>query len=337
MRVLLAIVVLVALGWSGFWFWNASMRERALTGWLEERRAAGWVAEAEVRATGFPNRVDAIVTDLDLANPAEGWSWTAPAFKILSQTWKPHHVIAVWPDHQVIGTPYDTITIDSDRMVASAVFEPNLRLGLDHATVELRDLALAGTDGWRAGLAESVLSARRSPAAGAAPFTYDVDFNAKGLTPPEAWISGIARSGLLPPAIDGAHLATSLTFDRAWDRPAIEGEAPELRAMTISDMRFTWGTLDLSGSGTLGVDARGFAEGKLDLTANNWRGMLDVAESSGAISPGLAGTLRAGLGLYATLTGSRGDSLKLPLDFKDGEARLGPVPIGAAPMLGRGA
>ena len=62
MRVLLAIVVLAGLGWSGFWFWNASLRERALAGWLEERRAAGWVAEAETRVTGFPNRVDAIVT-----------------------------------------------------------------------------------------------------------------------------------------------------------------------------------------------------------------------------------------------------------------------------------
>lgn len=337
MRVLLAIVVLTALGWSGFWYWNASMRERALTGWLEERRAAGWVAEADVRATGFPNRVDAIVTDLDLANPAEGWSWTAPAFKILSQTWKPHHVIAVWPDRQVIGTPYDTITVTSERMVASAVFEPTPRLGLDHATVELRDLSLAGEAGWRAGLAESVLSARRSPVAGAAPFTYDVDFTAKALTLPEAWITGVARSGLLPPAIDGAHLAASLTFDRAWDRPAIEGEAPTLRAMTLSDMRFTWGELDLSGSGTLGVDARGFAEGRLDLTANNWRGMLDVAEQSGAISSGLAGTLRAGLGLFATLSGNRGDSLEIPLDFTDGQTKLGPVPIGQAPMLGRGA
>ena len=39
MRVLLAIVVLAALGWSGFWYWNASARDRALTNWLEERRA----------------------------------------------------------------------------------------------------------------------------------------------------------------------------------------------------------------------------------------------------------------------------------------------------------
>jgi hypothetical protein len=337
MRALLAIVVLAALGWSGFWYWNASMRDRALTGWLEERRAAGWVSNAEVRVTGFPNRVDAVVTDIDLANPQEGWSWTAPEFQILSQTWKPHHVIAVWPDHQVIATPYDTIDVASGRMVASAVFEPTLRLGLDHSTVEMRDLALTGAAGWQAGLGEALLSVRLNPGADVAPFTYDLDFNAKALTLPEDWIAGIERSGLLPRAIDGGHLAANLTFDRPWDRPAIEGETPALRSMTISELRFNWGELDLSGAGTLGVDARGYAEGRLDLAANNWRGMLEVAERSGALNGTLAGTLRAGLGLYASLSGNRGDSLKIPLEFADGEMRLGPVPIGRAPMLGRGA
>ena len=70
MRVLLAIVVLAALGWSGFWYWNASARDRALTNWLEERRAAGWIAEGDVRVTGFPNRVDVIVDGLALATAA---------------------------------------------------------------------------------------------------------------------------------------------------------------------------------------------------------------------------------------------------------------------------
>lgn len=333
MRTLLAIVVLAALGWSGFWYWNATTRDDALTGWLAERRAAGWVADADVRVTGFPNRVDTIVTGLDLADPRGGWSWQAPEFQILSQTWKPHQVIAVWPGQQTISTPYDTIAVTSERMVGSVTFEPNLRLGLDHSTIELRDLGLAGT-GWQASLGEALLSVRQTPQS-AVPFSYDLDFNAKALTLPEGWIRGIERSGLLPPAIDGAHLATTLVFDRAWDRPAIEGDNPALREMRISEMRFTWGALDLRGAGTLGVDAQGFAEGTLDLTARNWRDMLDAAEQAGAVNSGLAGTLRGALGLYARLSGNP-DTLSLPLAFKNGEARLGPVPIGAAPMLSRG-
>ena len=62
--------------------------------------------------------------------------------------------------------------------------------------------------------------------------------------------------------------------------------------------------------------------------------MLDAAEQSGLVSGGVAGTLRGALNLYARLSGNP-DSLDLPLTFQDGSARLGPVPIGAAPMLAR--
>ena len=76
--ILLAIVILAALAWSGFWWFNASARERALDRWLAERRADGWQAEAaDLRVTGFPNRVDVLVTDLRLADPEAGWSWHA--------------------------------------------------------------------------------------------------------------------------------------------------------------------------------------------------------------------------------------------------------------------
>ena len=98
MRILLAIVILAAAGWSGFWWFNASARERALTRWLEERRADGWQAEAaDMRVTGFPNRVDVIITDLRLADPEAGWSWQASGLQILSLAWKPHQFIVALP------------------------------------------------------------------------------------------------------------------------------------------------------------------------------------------------------------------------------------------------
>lgn len=334
MRVLFAIVVLAAAGWGGFWYWNASMRDEALTGWLEARREAGWIAEAEIRVTGFPNRVDSIVSGLDLANPDAGWSWSASEFQILSQTWKPLHVIAVWPDHQTVATPYDTVAVQSSRMVGSVVFEPNLRLGLDRATIELSDLELAGEAGWQTGLGEGLLSLRKSPAPEAAPNSYDMDFSARRLSLPAAWVSHARRSGLLPETIDLGHLAATLTFDKAWDRPGIEGDPPAVVALEVTEARLTWGQLDLTGSGRLRSDARGFAEGRLDLVANNWRGMLDVAEDTGTIDSGLAGALRGALGLYATLSGD-GDTLRAPLEFENGEMLLGPVPVAPAPMLRR--
>ena len=157
MRTLLAIVILAALGWSGYWYVHATAMDRAVTGWLAERRAAGWVAEAEdVRVRGFPSRVDTIMTGLDLSDPKAGWSWQAEQFQVLSLSYQPNHVIAVLPGEQVFSTPYDTLRATSDQLRGSVIFKPTPRLELDHMTFEIGNMRIASDLGW------SARSARRS-------------------------------------------------------------------------------------------------------------------------------------------------------------------------------
>jgi hypothetical protein len=80
MRILLAIVILAGLGWSGWWYFGATMRQNAVEDWLSGRRDAGWVAEAgDIAVHGFPNRIDMIVEGLDLADPEAGWARREPA------------------------------------------------------------------------------------------------------------------------------------------------------------------------------------------------------------------------------------------------------------------
>lgn len=328
MRILFAIIVLAGLAWCGWWWFNAAARERALEDWLAERRADGWVAEAQVSVRGFPNRVDALVTDLELADPESGWAWTAPEFQILSLTYQPHHFVAIWPGPQTVATPFETIRIASDRLRGSLVFEPNLRLALDRSTIEMTHVTLNGDAGWDAAIGQALLSTRQ----GDSDHSHDVSFQARDWRLPAAWTSRIDRAGLLPPAIDSADLDMTLGFDRPWDRAAIEGESPEILAVEIRDARFAWGDLDLRAQGRLAADSEGMAAGRLNIRARNWRTMLDIAEDAGAVGPGLAGALRTGLDLLARLGGDR-NTLNAPLDFEGGRVRLGPIPIGPAPRL----
>jgi hypothetical protein len=333
MRTLFAIVVLAALGWSGWWYWAASLREAALTGWLDERRAAGWLAEAEdVTVNGFPNRIDAIVTGLELADPASGWSWSAPEFQVLSLSYTPHHVIAVWPGEQIVASPYETTRIESALMRGSVVFDPRPGLPLNRSTIEIEDMRLSGDGGWTASLAKGVLATRR-PDPGTAPeFAHHIGFRAEDLSLPSAWTSGIGRAGVLPAAIETANLDATLVFDRPWDQRAIESENPVLERVNIRDMRLLWGSLDLRARGELSADARGYAEGRLDLRARNWREMLRVAVNAGMIGENMAGAVETGLGLLARLSSDR-NTIEVPLSFQNGETRLGPILIGEAPRL----
>ena len=165
MRFLVAVVVLAALGWSGFWWVSSSTVERNLRAWVEARAAEGWVVSYDSLSTGgFPNRVDTTVTGLELADPETGVSWSAPMFQILALSYKPNHVILAWPPEQTFATPFETVTITSQTMRGSAVFVPGVDLTLDHATIEADRLGLLSTAGWSASLAKGLLSTRRTPA-----------------------------------------------------------------------------------------------------------------------------------------------------------------------------
>ena len=335
MRRLLAIVVVAAGAWFAWWWVAAGLFERAVTGWLEERAAAGWVAEAgDIGVQGFPNRLDMIVSGLDLASPEGGWAWSAEEFQILTLPYRPNHIIAVLPGAQALSTPYETARFQAGLLRGSVVFEPDTALALDRSSFEIGQMAIAGDTGWEAGIAKASLATRQAEGENPGPFAHDLVFSAEEVALPRHWTAEVAGLDLLPEAIESLRVDLTLDYDRPWDRPAIEAGNPILQAVRVRDATITWGELDLRGQGRLTADARGFAEGRIDLRARNWQGMLEIAEASGMIGSGLAGTLRSGLDLIARLSGDR-NSLNVPLDFEDGRMRLGPVTIGEAPRLTR--
>ncbi len=335
MRTLLAIVILAALGWSTYWYIGASARKEALISWLEERRVDGWIAEAsKIRVTGYPNRIDVIVSDLSLADPDSGWMWMAEEFQVLSLSYKPHHIIVAWPGTQTVGTPYELLHLSGDTLRGSVSFEPSTALTLDHSTIEIRNLQIDSDLGWKAHLDSALLSTRQSPEDSAAPFSHDLNIEIDGLTPPAGEIAGVDRASLLPGPMQSARLDATLTFDRPLDRFAVERDNPSLNRLRIGNVSATWGKLDLRGQGDIAADRDGYADGEIKLRARNWRDMVDVAEQSGAFNPSVINAVQAGLDLISVFSGG-GDTLTVPLEFGDGNTRLGPVVLGDAPRLHR--
>ncbi|WP_424933105.1 DUF2125 domain-containing protein [Amaricoccus macauensis] len=333
MKKLLAIVILASLAYSGYWFFMAQMRENLLEEWLAERRTEGWVADVgALDVSGFPNRIDTFVKDLALADPDQGWRWDAEEFQILSMSWKPQHLIAVWPGEQVIGSPYETIRVGSQTLRGSVIFRPTPRLELDRSTIEIEALTLTGDLGWQAQIASALLATRQAPDTD--PNAHEISFEAKGVVPPNAWTDEIPGSRALPRQMERLNLDAVITFDRPLDRIAVETENPAILAIGLEDASAVWGDLGLRAKGEVIQDSEGFAEGEISLRARNWRKMLDLAEEGEAITPDLAAAMRSGLDFIALLSGDR-ESIEVPLTFRNGSTYLGPIPIGAAPRLSR--
>ena len=171
-------------------------------------------------------------------------------------------------------------------------------------------MAIASDQGWSAEVGKAILATRQ--AAGVA-FAHDVAFNAETLVLPDGLVG--AADAVLSDTVGPLAVDTTLAFDRAWERSSVESDNPVLEGVDVRKLAIAWGELDLSGSGALAADAEGYAEGRIELRARNWRTMLDVAEASGALNPTVASGVRAGLGLLAGFGGDA-DSLSVPLELR---------------------
>ncbi|MFK5997557.1 MAG: DUF2125 domain-containing protein [Rhodobacterales bacterium] len=332
MRILLGIFGFAVLAWFGYWFIGSNAMETGLKSWLQDRQDSGWVADyTSLDVQGFPNRFDATVINIDLADPKYGWAWTAPEFQILTLSYTPNHFIAVWPHKQTVSTPYETHIITSKDMRASFVFEPNTSLALKRSTLTLKDLTVTSGRGEQSSIASAVLATRQTEGV---KFAHDIAFDAKGFMPSKSLKARLDPAAILPPAFKTVSLRSTATFDAPWDRLAIEDVKPNLTRLDITEFDAKWGEVQIQATGSVKVDEEGYPTGSIAVRAKNWRALIRLAVASGALDAGTAQSLETGLGLIAMLSGNN-NTLDVPLIFSKHIMSIGPIPIGAAPRLKR--
>ncbi|WP_135504410.1 DUF2125 domain-containing protein [Roseovarius aestuariivivens] len=331
MRKLLILILVVAGAWAGYWAVGSASVQTTFQRWFEERRAEGWVAEyGELTTRGFPNRFDTTISNVSLADPATGLAWDAPFFQIFALSYRPNHIIAVWPNDQRLATPLQKFDIASEDMRASLVTQASPRLPLERLTLTATTLAVTEDGKSQPTRAQSLtLAAERLAGAEA---SYRLGLNAEGLAPALDWRARLDPGGTLPDAFEAFRADMTVQFDTPWDLDAIEEARPQPRQIRLRLAEARWGRLELQAAGELDVDTAGRPTGEIVVKARNWREILGLAVSSGALPQGLADTLEDGLSLIAGLAGNP-RTLDIPLTFAGDRIRLGPVPIGPAPRL----
>lgn len=330
MRKLIAILVIGATLWGGYWFVGAAAVERGMAGWLATRRADGWAADyARLETRGFPNRFDTTITDLKLADPTGGFAWSMPFFQLLALSYRPHHVIAVWPDRQTFATPLQQVGIATERMRGSLVVRPGTSLALDRSGIVADGATLTSDLGWQAAFDEGRFAVERQDVAEA---RYRLGAEIVGLTPGDALRRALGPGADLPAGPIGLRLDASVDFSRPWDLSALEGTRPQPRRLTLDSLHAEWGPVELRARGTLEVDTAGRASGRIDVEADDWRELLAIGIAGGIVPQGAVPNIERGIELLAGLSGTP-DRVTAPLTFRDGFVSFGPVPLGPAPRF----
>ncbi len=335
MRILLAIGLALAAGWAGYWFIGSTALKSGITAWFDARQSEGWVAEySDLSVQGFPSRFDTTLNDLKLSDPASGLGWEAPFFQLLTLSYTPNHVIALWPHEQRITSPDGAYTLASRDMRASLVVEASTALAPKRATLTAKGLAWtpeAGGDA--AAVAALRLAAERmGDAPGTSDARYHLGLAAEGVAPAASSLALVDAEGALPRVIDTLNADVTVDFNAPWDRFAIEDARPQPTRVEVTRIAASWGVMTLEASGTLDVDAQGVPGGTITVKARNWRDMLALATRAGALTPDAATMAENALGLIADAS-ANSKTLEIPLLFDGGRVWLGPLPIAEAPIL----
>jgi hypothetical protein len=330
MRRLLVILAVIAAIFTAYWFAVARGVDGGLRAWFAARAAEGWVADYGTLSTsGFPRRFRTVVTEVALADPETGVAWTAPRFVFEADAFRPNRIAARWPAEQTIASPWERITVASDRFVASIEFVPGTRLELRALEADLAGVALDSTAGWTTHIGVGQVSAIALEGERNA---YSLRFEATGVTLPEGLRRSLDPARLLPDVVEGAVATAEVRFDAPWDRFAIEEARPQITALDLGDLRAQWGGIDVRAAGELAVGADGVPDGRITVKVTNWRDLLRVARNAGLLPEPLMPTIERAFEILAGLSGPP-DTLDAPLTFSRGIVSFGPVPLGPAPRL----
>ena len=330
MRIVLWLVVAITVVWSGYWVVVSQGIERSGAAWFADRANQGWVAEYDTLDTrGYPYRFDTVLDNLTLADPGTGVVWTAPRFEIAALSYQPQHIIALFPASQTLASPLEKLTITNDDMRASVRFRAGTSLPLEQSTAELSNVTVSSDKGWETTLAKGLAAVRRVPASDA---EYDIYFNATDLRPNDALRLGIDPSGRIPDTFQTLTLDATVSFDKPWDRFAIETARPQPTKINLKDFDAKWGRLELKAVGELAIDDAGTPEGRITIKATNWREIVTLGEATGLIPEAFVPTVNRMLEVMAGLSGPA-HTIDTPLTFANGRVSLGPLPLGPAPVF----
>ncbi len=122
MRRLLNLLILAVLIWSAYWVWGAQKNKTRMTEWILEQREQGWVIKFEaLDQMGYPNRFDITLRKPSIRTPDGIIAWQGEFLQSLRLSYKPNHVIIVFPRTQSFELGKKVFYISNKKARASVI------------------------------------------------------------------------------------------------------------------------------------------------------------------------------------------------------------------------
>ncbi len=301
-----------------------------IANWFALQEARGWQADyADLGLGGFPARHVTTIDAPALADPATGTAWQAQRLEIDSRAIWPGHVTLRFADAPQRLSYFDqTLMLMTQDMAADLRLHPGLALELEHLSLTSGPWSME-EEGEPLARADTLVL---SKAQQQTPEVYDITLRAQAFAPGERLRRVAEMTQTLPETFDTLELEATITWDKPWDRGAIETARPQPRHVKLRLADAKWGALRLLAAGEFTVDQAGIPDGTITIKAENWREMLAIAREAGVLPEQAYGPAERTLRMLEGLGGNP-NALDLRLNLRGGAVALGPIPLGPAPRL----
>ena len=268
MRFLIGFILLLALGWSGYWWVGARAQRQALETGVVSLNDAGYRIGYESHdLRGFPNRFDNRFTDLRVVSDA--WSWLADGFHAYALSYQPNHIILEFLGEHHVSLGDIGMRFSAEEALASLILRADTDDALKEAIFEAKEAVISFAEDATIQPARMQLSLREAERG------YDFWLEIEDmLIPPvgEGLSNRIARirmSGNLPgeARIGRDMLQSGLRFER----------------IDYSSIEILWDEMSATGDGAI-WDLSGEPEGGAELQLKDWQGFLPVVQNWAGLS-----------------------------------------------------
>lgn len=330
--VLAVLATLIAAGWYLAEGWLAGRVQRELANQPQMRVAAVSPLRQLPR---FGLRLEG------LALASDGVQADVPELDVWATPWWVGSINAAMPPEFRAGPEGAMLPVSLTQGQVGAYFSPLHGMALGRAQLMLDNVAVAG----RPVIGKGDLSARLVVLGGDAPRAARASY-ALRLSVQRLALSSLTGTG--GPGLPGENLGLSgpvtVWLDAAPGRGMLTGTAtrPGLVGFDSPDgVMVTLDDLTALIRGRVQADAAGFAAGQAMIYTRDARALIARLVAAGWLDARaglLAGAALTGIGSAGPVKGdpfppAQDGEIRLPLSFADGQARLGPLPLGPAPRL----
>jgi hypothetical protein len=324
----IAIVVIFAAAWTGFWYFAAHAAEQNIVAWMEQEARYGRVYNCGSRTFGgYPFRIEMRCTDPVAEIKAGPLTLKAKEFLAVAQVYQPNLIIGEITGPLSIAAPDKPPMLTGTWRLAQASVHLTLAPMPERISIVIEDAkfdspAASGAQGV-ANANHIELHVRVNPASTTEKPALDLAATITGATSPNAGTFG-ARP------VDAEVTAVLRGVNDFKPKP-LPVRLKEWQAaggrLEITNIRVKQGDAVAVATGNIGLSAAGRVDGMIALTLAGFDQLVQsLLRNQGKNTGLLAVAGLSFLGKPAEIDGKR--AIAVPLRFADGAVFFGPIPLG---------